>query len=105
MKEGGRVEEVRAPERRGGLLSRLPFVSSTPPDASQSLDSLLRKVRAYNPKADVREVQRAYDFAEASHRGQLRKSGEAFIEHPLGVAHVLADLGMDTTTLEAALLH
>jgi GTP diphosphokinase / guanosine-3',5'-bis(diphosphate) 3'-diphosphatase len=99
------VEEVRAPERRGGLLSRLPFVSSGPPEASQSLDSLLRKVRAYNPKADVREVQRAYDFAEASHRGQRRKSGEAFIEHPLGVAHVLADLGMDTTTLEAALLH
>jgi guanosine-3',5'-bis(diphosphate) 3'-pyrophosphohydrolase len=99
------VEEVRAPERRGGLLSRLPFVSGGPAAGPQSLDSLLRKVRAYNPKADVRQVQRAYEFAADSHQGQLRKSGEAFIHHPLGVAHILADLGMDTTTLEAALLH
>jgi guanosine-3',5'-bis(diphosphate) 3'-pyrophosphohydrolase len=98
------VEEVRAPERRGRLLSRLPFVSG-PPEDSESLDSLLRKVRAYNPKADVREVQRAFELAEQSHEGQVRKSGEAFINHPLGVAHILADLGMDTTTLEAALLH
>jgi GTP pyrophosphokinase len=97
------MEEVKAPERRG-LLSRLPFVSS-PSEGPQSLDGLLKKVRAYNPKADVREVQRAYESAEASHRGQLRKSGEPFIEHPLGVAHILADLGMDTITLEAALLH
>ena len=98
------MEEVKAPERRGGLLSRLPFVSSGPAEP-QSLDSLLRKVRAYNPKADVREVQRAFEFAADSHRGQLRQSGEPFIHHPLGVAHILADLGMDTTTLEAALLH
>jgi guanosine-3',5'-bis(diphosphate) 3'-pyrophosphohydrolase len=97
------MEEVKAPERRGGLLSRLPFVSG--PAEPQSLESLLRKVRAYNPKADVREVQRAFEFAADSHQGQLRQSGEPFINHPLGVAHILADLGMDTTTLEAALLH
>jgi GTP diphosphokinase / guanosine-3',5'-bis(diphosphate) 3'-diphosphatase len=97
------MEEAKAP--RTGLLSRLPFVSGAPADGALSLESLLRKVRSYNPKADVREVQRAYDFAEASHRGQLRKSGDPFIEHPLGVAHILADLGMDTTTLVSALLH
>src|SRR5918999_777286 len=100
----GAVDEVRPPERRGGLLARLPFVSSER-KAPQGVDELLRKVRAYNPKADVREVQRAYDFAEESHRGQRRVSGEPFVEHPLGVAHILADLGMDTTTLVAALLH
>src|SRR5919109_4825481 len=100
----GAVEEARPPERRGGLLARLPFVSSDR-KSPQSVDELLRKVRSYNPKADVREVQRAYEFADESHRGQLRKSGEPFIEHPLGVAHILADLGMDTTTLVAALLH
>jgi GTP pyrophosphokinase len=96
------MEDVKAP--RGRLLSRLPFVSSSTGDA-QTLDALLRKVRSYNPKADVRTVQRAYEFAEESHRGQLRKSGDPFIEHPLGVAHILADLGMDTTTLVSALLH
>jgi GTP diphosphokinase / guanosine-3',5'-bis(diphosphate) 3'-diphosphatase len=99
------VEELKAPDRRGGLLSRLPFVSSGAPEDDGGVDLLLRKVRAYNPKADVRQVQRAFDFAEESHRGQLRKSGEPFIRHPLGVAHILADLGMDTTTLVAALLH
>ena len=97
------MDEVEAPERRGGLLSRLPFVSG--PSAPQSLEALLRSVRAYNQKADVRLIQRAYEVAERSHRGQLRKSGEAFIEHPLGVTLVLADLGMDTTTLVAGLLH
>ncbi|HZB02799.1 MAG TPA: hypothetical protein VE737_00590, partial [Actinomycetota bacterium] len=76
------MEEVKAPERRGGLFSRLPFVSGGLSEGPLSLDSLLRKVRSYNPKADVREVQRAYEFAEASHRGQLRKSGDPFIEHP-----------------------
>jgi GTP diphosphokinase / guanosine-3',5'-bis(diphosphate) 3'-diphosphatase len=99
------VEEVRAPERRGGLFSRLPFVSGPSAEQPASLESLLRKVRAYNPKADVREVQRAFDVAAESHRGQMRKSGEPFIRHPLGVANILADLGMDTTTLVAALLH
>src|SRR5919109_375241 len=103
--EASRVEELKAPDRRGGLLSRLPFVSSGDAEDTGGVEGLLRKVRAYNPKADVRQVQRAFDFAAESHRGQLRKSGEPFIRHPLGVAHILADLGMDTTTLVAALLH
>ncbi|HEV3474940.1 MAG TPA: bifunctional (p)ppGpp synthetase/guanosine-3',5'-bis(diphosphate) 3'-pyrophosphohydrolase, partial [Actinomycetota bacterium] len=85
-------------------MARLPFVSG-PADTPQSLDALLKKVRSYNPKADVRVVQRAFDFAEESHREQRRASGEPFIAHPLGVAHILADLGMDTTTLVSALLH
>jgi GTP pyrophosphokinase len=103
--EASRVEELKAPDRRGGLLSRLPFVSSGAPEDAGGVDGLLRKVRSYNPKADVRQVQRAFDFAEESHRGQVRKSGEPFIRHPLGVAHILADMGMDTTTLVSALLH
>jgi GTP diphosphokinase / guanosine-3',5'-bis(diphosphate) 3'-diphosphatase len=103
--EASRVEELKAPDRRGGLLSRLPFVSSGAPEEAGGVEGLLRKVRAYNPKADVRQVERAFDFAAESHRGQLRKSGEPFIRHPLGVAHILADMGMDTTTLVSALLH
>ncbi len=101
----GPVERTdAAPEKRGGLLARLPFVSSEPkpPD---SLEELLKTVKSYNPKADLRQVQRAYAFAERFHRGQMRKSGENFITHPLGVAQVLAGLRMDTTTLVAALLH
>ncbi|MFN8232740.1 MAG: bifunctional (p)ppGpp synthetase/guanosine-3',5'-bis(diphosphate) 3'-pyrophosphohydrolase [Actinomycetota bacterium] len=50
-------------------------------------------------------MQRAYAFAEAAHEGQKRLSGEDFIEHPVAVAGILADLRLDTTTIEAALLH
>ena len=48
---------------------------------------------------------RAYQLAEMVHRGQQRKSGEEFIAHPIGVAQILAELGMDSTTIVAALLH
>ena len=50
-------------------------------------------------------LERAFAVAEEHHRGQRRKSGEPFITHPLAVATILADLGLDTTTLAAALLH
>src|SRR5947208_3024984 len=89
-------------ERRGGLLGRLR-PQEAPADGG--IDKLLRTVKSYNQKADFRELQRAYAFAEASHRGQKRASGDDFIEHPVGVSQILAELGMDTTTLVAALLH
>src|SRR6266487_4000116 len=57
------------------------------------------------PKADVREMVRAFELAQVAHEGQLRKSGELFIEHPIGVARILARLGMDSTTIVGALLH
>jgi guanosine-3',5'-bis(diphosphate) 3'-pyrophosphohydrolase len=95
-------EQIRA-ERRGGLLSRLRSGEGAP--ARESFDALVRSVRSYNPKADLKQLQRAYALAEASHEGQLRRSGEDFVEHPLAVANILADLRLDTTTLVAALLH
>jgi GTP pyrophosphokinase len=101
MEGVGQVGQVKV-ERRGGLLGRL---RPQDPPAEPGIDKLLRTVRSYNAKADVKELQRAFAFAEESHRGQKRVSGEDFIEHPLGVAQILADLGMDHTTLVAALLH
>jgi GTP diphosphokinase / guanosine-3',5'-bis(diphosphate) 3'-diphosphatase len=95
-------EPVKVEQRRGRLLSRL---RPGEPAAPARPDPLIRAVRAYNPKADVKDLQRAFAFAEASHEGQKRKSGEDFIEHPLAVAVILADLHLDTTTLVAALLH
>jgi GTP diphosphokinase / guanosine-3',5'-bis(diphosphate) 3'-diphosphatase len=94
-------EQVKA-EKRGGLLARLLASDGGPADRFEGLQ---RKIKSESPKADLKEIQRAYTFAEASHRGQKRISGEDFIEHPVGVATVLADLGMDTTTLVSALLH
>jgi GTP pyrophosphokinase len=57
------------------------------------------------PKANVSLLQKAYEVAEERHADQLRRSGDPYITHPLAVANILAELGMDTTTLVAALLH
>ncbi|MET9519124.1 HD domain-containing protein [Streptomyces sp. NPDC002994] len=61
--------------------------------------------RAHHPDADLTILRRAYVLAESSHRGQMRKSGEPYITHPLAVTLILAELGAETTTLTAALLH
>jgi GTP pyrophosphokinase len=71
----------------------------------QVLEPLATVHRELHPQADLALLQRAYDVAEEKHRGQRRKSGDPYITHPLAVATILADLGMDTTTLVAALLH
>ena len=69
------------------------------------LEPLIKTVRATHPKADVRLVERAYDVAAYWHRNQKRKSGDPYITHPLAVATILAELGMNTDTISAALLH
>ncbi|MET9912588.1 HD domain-containing protein [Streptomyces sp. NPDC006476] len=61
--------------------------------------------RAHHPSADLDPLHRAYVLAESSHRGQMRKSGEPYITHPLAVTLILAELGAETTTLTASLLH
>jgi GTP diphosphokinase / guanosine-3',5'-bis(diphosphate) 3'-diphosphatase len=73
----------------------------TPPP---ECDALVAAIRAHS-KADVREVVRAYRYAELMHEGQRRRSGEAYITHPVAVATELAELGLGTPTLVAALLH
>ncbi|HEX2771856.1 MAG TPA: HD domain-containing protein, partial [Micromonosporaceae bacterium] len=75
------------------------------PQVSEVLEPLIATHRASHPKADVRLLQRAFDEAARWHSGQYRKSGDPYITHPLAVATILANLGMDTTTLVAALLH
>lgn len=70
-----------------------------------TLEQIENQVRAYNPEADLSGLEEAYRFALAAHGGQTRKSGEPFINHPLEVALILAELHLDTATLKAALLH
>src|SRR5215213_2515938 len=69
------------------------------------LEPLVAVHREFFPKADLSLLQRAYDVAEMRHADQLRRSGDPYITHPLAVANILAELGMDTTALVAALLH
>ncbi|MBI5160461.1 MAG: bifunctional (p)ppGpp synthetase/guanosine-3',5'-bis(diphosphate) 3'-pyrophosphohydrolase [Micrococcales bacterium] len=70
-----------------------------------SVDLLIRTIRTHHPKADVALVQRAHAAAARAHDGQLRRSGEPYITHPVAVAQILADLGLGPKTIAAALLH
>src|SRR5215468_8724856 len=69
------------------------------------LAELLDKLKKSRPSDDPWLVRRAYDLAAERHRDQLRRSGEPYLTHLLEVAHILADIRMDATTLAAALLH
>ena len=65
----------------------------------------LKTIEELNPNCDMALIERAYDTAEKMHEGQLRKSGEPYIIHPMAAAEILAELGMDEDTIVAGLLH
>lgn len=79
--------------------------SSSFQDLPQEIQRLVAKTREHFPKADLDVLREAYLFAEASHRGQVRASGEPYINHSVAVATVLVDLRLDPLTIAAALLH
>jgi GTP diphosphokinase / guanosine-3',5'-bis(diphosphate) 3'-diphosphatase len=68
-------------------------------------EDLIEKVRAANPGADIELLRRAYVFSAIEHKGQVRRSGEPYLVHPLEVADILADLRLDVVTVAAGLLH
>ncbi|MCU6711130.1 bifunctional (p)ppGpp synthetase/guanosine-3',5'-bis(diphosphate) 3'-pyrophosphohydrolase [Paenibacillus sp. J5C_2022] len=70
-----------------------------------SIEQLLEKASVYMKEQDLARIREAYDFAERAHHGQVRKSGEPYILHPVTVAEILVDMGMDVVTIIAALLH
>jgi GTP pyrophosphokinase len=70
-----------------------------------SLTELVDRVRSYQPSADVELITRAYEYAEAAHEGQTRKSGEPYFSHPTAVAGIIAGLRLDTASVCAGLLH
>lgn len=72
---------------------------------TMNLETLLNKIESYNPTADLALIRKAYSFAERAHAGQFRDSGDPYIEHPLGIALILADLELDVTTIAGGLLH
>jgi GTP pyrophosphokinase len=68
-------------------------------------EDLVEKVRAANPDADIELLRRAYVFSAYEHKGQVRRSGEPYLVHPLEVADILADLRLDVVAVAAGLLH
>ncbi|MEU1403755.1 HD domain-containing protein [Streptomyces sp. NPDC005728] len=98
-----RKSRARIDLRRLGRAALLgPAARGRLPDA---ISHVVEAHRAHHPDADLEPLRRAYVLAESSHRGQMRKSGEPYITHPLAVTLILAELGAETTTLTASLLH
>ncbi|MGA8112337.1 MAG: HD domain-containing protein [Actinocatenispora sp.] len=81
----------------------LPWAGPGAPETP--IEQLVRAHRGAYPRPDVALLTRSFAVADRMHSGQVRRSGEAYISHPLAVAQILAELGMDPVTLAAALLH
>ena len=88
------------PSNKVGVAKR--FFSPSP---EKAIRVVLKRLELYLPKDAVDEVYKAFLFAEICHRGQIRKSGEPYIHHPIEVAATLVELQMDSHTVMAALLH
>ncbi|MBQ4257782.1 MAG: bifunctional (p)ppGpp synthetase/guanosine-3',5'-bis(diphosphate) 3'-pyrophosphohydrolase [Clostridia bacterium] len=74
-------------------------------EPSVSFDTLLSVIRKSGKEFDLEMIRRAYEFAEKAHSGQMRRSGEPYIVHPISVACIVVELGMDSESIAAALLH
>ncbi|WP_442603516.1 RelA/SpoT family protein [Paenibacillus sp. KN14-4R] len=69
------------------------------------IELLLQKASTYLKEADLKKIEEAYEFADQAHHGQVRRSGEPYILHPVAVAEIIVNMQMDTTSIIAALLH
>ena len=74
-------------------------------DRAFGIDTLCELLENYLPDDEIDLVRRAHDYGAQMHQGQYRKSGEAYIYHPLAVARILADMRLDAVTIAAAILH
>jgi guanosine-3',5'-bis(diphosphate) 3'-pyrophosphohydrolase len=89
----------------GSMADGLDTIQTDDSVARSRVSELLEEVTVHHPDVDPDLLARAYAFAERSHRGQMRHSGDPFITHPLGCARICAGLGVDETAIVAALLH
>jgi guanosine-3',5'-bis(diphosphate) 3'-pyrophosphohydrolase len=87
------INEERISEDR---LSNLPI---------KTVDELVARIKSYHPNLPENFIERAYAFSEKAHTGQMRRSGEPYISHPLNVAGILAELHLDVDTIATGLLH
>jgi guanosine-3',5'-bis(diphosphate) 3'-pyrophosphohydrolase len=83
----------------------MPSFATTEETRAATLADVLDAFRSHYPDGDVGLLRRAYDTAAAAHEGQVRKTGDPYISHPVAVAHMLAQYGLDADTIAAAFLH
>ena len=70
-----------------------------------TIEQIISRIKDTNPQADTTQVELAYDYALIAHEGQMRRSGEPYIQHCLHTAFTLADIKADLATITAGLLH
>src|SRR6478735_3846186 len=93
------AQDAKAPLTARGMRARLARVGTRPPSSNPVLEPLFRAVRANHAKADLALLERAYAVADKWHTGQMRKSGDPYITHPLAVTTILADIGDEVALL------
>ena len=74
-------------------------------DPEELYGILIKRIRQYHPSEGLEVIEKAYALAKKKHEGQLRKSGEPYIVHPICVAIILADLELDLESIAAGILH
>jgi len=94
-KKGVKAPSMRAPEG----------IETDVPTGTSGIEAFAERLANYLEPDQINLVRRAYYYAEQAHDGQTRRSGEAYVTHPLAVAHILADMHMDHQSLMAAMLH
>ncbi len=73
--------------------------------ADELVGEIINRIKEHNPDADTAKVMEAYTFAKSMHEGQVRKSGEPYITHPVNVAYIASQLSLDVSTITACFLH
>ena len=97
------MEDVDVHIDRGELETSMTPQDFTEPQALYG--QLIDKVKRYHPSDDVHLIEKAYRIARQAHEGQMRKSGEPYIIHPICVCLILAELELDKETIVAGMLH
>jgi len=98
------MSDVSSGGALAALRNRLPKIFTRPVEGLGIAD-VIKAAKVSHPKADFAVVEKAFVVAEKAHSGQVRKSGDPYITHPIAVAQILAELGIGTAGLAAALLH
>ena len=89
-----------------GSIDMSQYLSTIPDyDDNFTIEIIIQKILTSDKQYDLSKIISAYEFAAKAHEGQKRSSGQDYIIHPLAVANILLNLGMDTDTVCAALLH
>ncbi len=103
MRDGNLEEVVKKHNKEKREINLTTPADFTPP--KELYKELISRILTYHPSTDISMIEKAYKVADKAHEGQLRKSGEPYIMHPLNVAIILAELELDKETIVAGILH